>query len=82
MGYRGVPYRRYKHAQDRQDERAVSNAEIRAILDSPDVEYPSESYPGRRVLCKKFSETRKVSVVIWPPTKGDADVKVVTVTVN
>lgn len=82
MGYRGVPYRLCSHAKDRLGERSVANAELRAVLDVPDAEYPSRKHPGRRVLRKKMSASRHVSAVVIPPSRDVPEVRVVTVWVD
>jgi hypothetical protein len=78
VGYKGIPFTKFRHARDRQRERGVSDQDIREVLDSPDVDLPSASHPGRRVLRKKLSKKVEVGVVIIPPkTQGDP-VRVVT----
>ena len=81
-GYKGHRIIYTTHALVRARLRGVSEQEIINTVESPDVAYPSDNYPGREVLKRRFSEACEVSVVVVPPRGRRDPVGVISVWPN
>ncbi|MBE3041184.1 DUF4258 domain-containing protein [Candidatus Bathyarchaeota archaeon] len=82
MGYKGRRVIYATHALKRAKQRGISRQDILDVLEAADVEYPSKTYPGRRVLRKRFSKSYEVGVVIVPPSDDHDKVGVITAWAN
>lgn len=64
------------HARDRCAEMGVALARVQAVLDGPELDYPSQAHPGRRLACGNelavvySRHDRAIITVLWHGREG------------
>lgn len=77
MGFERIAYA--GHAYRRMKLRRISHAEVKRIINDPDITHPSEDYPDRTVARGLTDDGRRSGVVYTEEHDRDADVLIVTV---
>ncbi len=67
------------HAYPRMRIRRITHAEVKSILNAPEITYPSKDKPERLVARGRADDGRRVGVVYTEKHDRDADVLVITV---